>query len=289
MTTDRPGSAPHGPAPGPHSPAGDPPQAGRGFLRRVDPLVKLGVSLVAMAVAYLAGDPAVPAFLLLAAVAVHLAGTLPHPGRALPALAAAGLLLCWFTVLFALLASADVGAGTPIALSWGPLHLHAGALRYGALVAARIGAIAALSLLAGAGTTPEGLRTALVCRARVPYRFAHAALAGLQFVPVFRAEADHIRAAHRMRGADGGRGPLAAARRAARMLVPLLAGGIRHAERVSLAMDARGFGAHPRRTERRLPRHTLADPAYCLGALAVLATATTTGHALLSPVLPGVP
>ena len=31
--------------------------------------------------------------------------------------------------------------------------------------------------------------------------------------------------------------------------MPLLAGAIRHAERVALAMDARAFGAHPDRTE----------------------------------------
>ncbi len=34
--------------------------------------------------------------------------------------------------------------------------------------------------------------------------------------------------------------------------MPLLAGAIRHAERVALAMDARAFGAHPDRTERHL-------------------------------------
>ena len=34
--------------------------------------------------------------------------------------------------------------------------------------------------------------------------------------------------------------------------MPLLAGAIRHAERVALAMDARAFGAHPTRTERYL-------------------------------------
>ena len=34
--------------------------------------------------------------------------------------------------------------------------------------------------------------------------------------------------------------------------MPLLAGAIRHAERVALAMDARAFGAYPDRTERHL-------------------------------------
>ncbi|MFT4229718.1 MAG: energy-coupling factor transporter transmembrane component T, partial [Microbacterium sp.] len=42
----------------------------------------------------------------------------------------------------------------------------------------------------------------------------------------------------------------AAVARGAGYVVPLLAGAIRHAERVALAMDARAFGAHPTRTER---------------------------------------
>ena len=62
------------------------------------------------------------------------------------------------------------------------------------------------------------------------------------------------RAAHRVRGMAGGRGPLAGARRHLGYVVPLLAGAIRHAERVALAMDSRAFGAHRTRTERhRIP------------------------------------
>ena len=47
-------------------------------------------------------------------------------------------------------------------------------------------------------------------------------------------------------------GPLAA-------VIPLLAGAIRHAERVALAMDARAFGAYPTRTERHLVPFRLRD------------------------------
>lgn len=34
----------------------------------------------------------------------------------------------------------------------------------------------------------------------------------------------------------------------------LMAGALRHAERVSMSMDARGFGAYRHRTERSTPR-----------------------------------
>ncbi|MGP3975833.1 energy-coupling factor transporter transmembrane component T [Streptomyces sp. 8N114] len=255
-----------------------PPPSHRGFLGHINPLVKLGVALLAMGVAYLAQDPRVPAGLLCAAAVAYLAGTLPRPGPAVAALAVAGLALCWFTVLFSLLASAETAAGTPTAVSWGPLNLSEGAVRYGALIAFRLGAIVVLSLLAGAGTSPERLRVALVTQARVPYRFAYAALAGLQFVPVFRAQAATIQDAHRTRGATVGRGPLNAARRWARMMVPLMAGGIRHAERVSLAMDARGFGAHQHRTERTVMRFTKADALYAALSLALTAAIASVGR-----------
>jgi energy-coupling factor transporter transmembrane protein EcfT len=57
-------------------------------------------------------------------------------------------------------------------------------------------------------------------------------------VPRFGHELDVIRQAHRVRGAHGGRGPFAAVARWWGYIVPLLAGAIRHAERVALAMDA---------------------------------------------------
>jgi energy-coupling factor transport system permease protein len=76
-----------------------------------------------------------------------------------------------------------------------------------------------------------------------------------------------------VRGTDTGRGPLAAARRTAATAVPLLAGAIRHAERVALAMDARAFGAHRTRTERTISRWRTRDTvfvvAYWLVAAAV--------------------
>jgi energy-coupling factor transport system permease protein len=86
----------------------------------------------------------------------------------------------------------------------------------------------------------------------VTYRVGYTALAAYRFVPRFRHDLDLIRQAHRVRGVSGGRGPVAGIRRASGYVVPLLAGAIRHAERVSFAMDSRAFGAHPTRTERHL-------------------------------------
>jgi energy-coupling factor transport system permease protein len=114
----------------------------------------------------------------------------------------------------------------------------------------RLVAIVALALLAGLTTTGPDLARSLVQQLRVPYRVGYTAIAAFRFVPRFRHELDIIRQAHRVRGAHGRRGPFAAIARGVGYVVPLLAGAIRHAERVALAMDARAFGAFPDRTER---------------------------------------
>ena len=128
--------------------------------------------------------------------------------------------------------------------------MYGGALAVGAATSLRLSAIVALTLIAGLSTTGPDLVRATVQQLRVPYRIGYTALAAFRFVPRFGHELDVIRQAHRVRGAHGGRGPLAAAARWFGYVVPLMAGAIRHAERVALAMDARAFGAHPDRTER---------------------------------------
>ncbi len=100
----------------------------------------------------------------------------------------------------------------------------------------------------------------------MPYRVGYAALAAIRFVPRFGRELETIRQAQRVRGVGG-----FAPTRWIRTVVPLLAGAIRHAERVALAMDARAFGAHPDRTERHLVPWRRRDTAFVLGLWAVTA------------------
>ena len=95
-----------------------------------------------------------------------------------------------------------------------------------------------------------GARGSAVQQLRAPYRIGYTALAAYRFVPRFGYELGVIRAAHRVRGTHGGRGPFARLARGWGYIVPLLASAIRHAERVALAMDGRAFGAYPTRTER---------------------------------------
>ena len=156
-----------------------------------------------------------------------------------------------------------------------------GAYLVGVATALRIAAILMISLIAGLTPTGPELVRALVQNLRVPYRIGYTALAALRFVPRFGHELEIIRAAHRVRGADHGRGPIAALRRVTGYAIPLLASAIRHAERVALAMDARAFGAHPTRTERTVSRWRARDTvfvvAFQLASAAIFVVALASG------------
>ncbi|QTX06372.1 energy-coupling factor transporter transmembrane component T family protein [Agromyces archimandritae] len=144
----------------------------------------------------------------------------------------------------------DVPGADVVLARIGDLRFTAAMYLVGLATAARLAALLVLALIAGMTATGPELVRAAVQTLRVPYRIGYTALAAYRFVPRFGHELEVIRAAHRVRGTDAGRGPAAAVRRWFGYAVPLLASAIRHAERVALAMDARAFGAHPTRTER---------------------------------------
>nr|WP_206686962.1 MULTISPECIES: energy-coupling factor transporter transmembrane component T [Microbacterium] len=147
-------------------------------------------------------------------------------------------------------------------LSIGSWTLYSGAIQIGLATGLRLAAIFALALIAGLTTTGPDLVRSTVQQLRVPYRIGYTALAAFRFVPRFGFELEVIRQAHRVRGSHGGRGPFAAIARWWGYIVPLLAGAIRHAERVALAMDARAFGAYADRTERYIVPWRIRDTVF---------------------------
>ena len=222
------------------------------FLHRLNPLAKIAAPLPAMAVLLIARDVPTPvAFLGLAfamlAVGTHLDGRLW-----LALIVGLPLLVAVMSVSFGLWTNPAGVDRSVTLLSIGDYRLYLGSLAVGLATALRLVSLLALGLLAGATSTGPDLVRAMVQQLRVPYRIGYTALAAYRFVPRFGHELQVIRSAHRVRGMAGGRGPFAAVRRGLGYVVPLLAGAIRHAERVALAMDARAFGAHRDRTERHL-------------------------------------
>ncbi|QKJ18153.1 energy-coupling factor transporter transmembrane component T family protein [Microbacterium hominis] len=221
------------------------------FLYRLNPLAKLAAPIPAMLLLVFVRDLATPAAFLALAYAVMLVGiSLTWRFAAVLLALPVGAALIGFG--FSLWTDPSQVDQSVVIWQLGGWTLYGGALEVGFATGLRLAAIVALTFIAGLSTTGPDLVRASVQQLRVPYRIGYTALAAFRFVPRFAHELDVIRQAHRVRGAHGGRGPFAATARWFGYVIPLLAGAIRHAERVALAMDSRAFGAFPDRTERHL-------------------------------------
>ncbi|WBB53804.1 energy-coupling factor transporter transmembrane component T [Verrucosispora sp. WMMD573] len=232
------------------------------FLPHLDPLAKVAGPLPAMLVLVFARDLRLPLTCACLTLGVLLIGARLDAGML-------RLLLLWLPLVVLVLA-VSLGAWTdpsrvdrsvPLA-QVGDLRLYLGSVLAGLATTVRLAAILLLAMIGGLTTSGTDLVRAAVQHLRLPYRVGYTALAAFRFVPRFRHELGIIVAAHRVRGSVTGRGPVAALRRQSGYLVPLLAGAVRHAQRVALAMESRGFGAYPTRTERHRLRWHARDTSF---------------------------
>ena len=238
-----------------------------GFLSALNPLAKLAAPLPAIIALIFTRGLAIPTVLILLSLAVLLIGARLRARWVALLLIGLPVLVAVLGVSFGLWVDPSrIPTGSPgasvVLVEIGGWEFTLAAYLIGLATALRIAALLVLSLIAGLTTRGPELVRALVQNLRVPYRIGYTALAALRFVPRFGHELEVIRAAQRVRGLDHGRGPIAAVRRTLAVAIPLLAGAIRHAERVALAMDARAFGAHPTRTERTVSRWRARDTAF---------------------------
>jgi len=219
------------------------------WLHRRNPTAKLAAHLVVSLLLTVVFDPFTPLVFLIAAFIAG--GTL---GR-LPLWTVARALGPFWLLSASLLLSNALFATRPeqATVLWrgGPFTATVEGALIGVSLAERGLAIAAFSVLLMMSTDPTELVRSLVQQARLPARFAYPALAAYRFLPLLQTEFDTIRLAHRLRGVGRSRGPTGWLREQARLTIPLLSNAIRRAERVALAMDARGFGTPRPRTHYR--------------------------------------
>lgn len=224
----------------------------RHFLYALNPLAKVAAVAPAMIMLVFVRDLATPVAFLVLGYALILIGARLTWRLLLLLFVIVPVAMIVIGIGFSLWVDAALVDDTAPFLQIGGWTIFTGAVEVGFATALRLGAITALALVGGLTTTGPDLVRASIQQLRVPYRVGYTALAAFRFVPRFGHELSVIRAAHRVRGHHGGRGPFARIARGWGYIVPLLAGAIRHAERVALAMDARAFGAHATRTERHL-------------------------------------
>ncbi len=243
-------------------------QEGRTRLHRLNPTVKLIAFSVLILAPALFLDPVTPAVFLALAFLLGwgLGGISPVrlARRLVPLLLVAAGLAVFNALVYA-------GPRSEVLLTLGPLNLWAEGVAFGLSLGLRVLGVVAYSALFVATTDPTQFVASLIQQAHLPYRLGYTVLAAYRFLPVLQRELANIQSAHRVRGAydEDWHSRLGQVRRYG---IPLLANGIRQAERLAVAMDARGFGALPERTYYVQTRVTLPDYLFLAGtALAVAA------------------
>ena len=227
------------------------------FLERRNPAVKLLTLLVVFVCLTLVFDPVTPAAFLALAFAAGwgLGGVSPRLIlRVLGPFLAATIGIFLANILFG-----RANAGAAALFSVGSIRVTLPALRTAASLSLRILSFAAFSVVFVKTTDASALILSLIHQCRLHYRLAYGIMVGYRTLPLLQGEYETIRAAHRVRGVREREGPLGLWGRVRRYSVPLLAGAVRRANRVALAMDARAFGAFPERTYRRTMKVTAAD------------------------------
>jgi energy-coupling factor transport system permease protein len=232
-------------------------------LGRANPLVKLGISLAWLMGLGLTLD-VLPGLIL--AVVALLAGLgigaipLATLARRLGPLLLAAMTIAMTNLLFST-HNPDPVAHEVVRI--GPLRITEEAVIAAAGLGARVAAIVSVGTVFVLTTDATRLMDSMVQQAHVPPRFAYGLLAAYQAVPRLADDLATLRGARRLRGLR---------ELHPRLLVGLLVRAIRHADQLSIAMDARGFGPGPRSTYRRIGWSRL-DLAVTGGATLILVAA----------------
>ena len=231
-------------------------------LGRTSALVKLGVAIVWLLGVVVTPDPRGSLTMgLVALAAARLLGSVPMR-ELLRGLAPLVVAACGIAVFTAIFAAANTASGAVLLVEVGPLVVSAAGAQAGLLVGARLLAIGAISVAFASTTSPTALVDALVQQGHVSDRFAFGALAAYGALPRLSTDLRALRDARQLRGLRADLHP--------RLLVALLVLAVRHAERLGVAMDARGFGQGRRSHYRPLAWSAL-DPLVAAGAGIVLA------------------
>lgn len=227
-------------------------------IHTLDPRVKMIGALAILVVALLTEDPA--AYALLSCVIVVLAASARlRAGNVLRNLISLKWLLIIIFAMHALFTP-----GNPVFGGFPRLTFEGLAL--GAIFAWRIALMVSTATLLTATTSPvdlgDGLEKLLSPFARLGapvHELAMISVIALRFVPTLLDEASRIIKAQMGRGARFDGGPVARAKSAVPILIPLFASAFRRADELALAMDARCYRGAVGRTRYRELRLKLRD------------------------------
>lgn len=241
----------------------------RSYLQRRNPAIKLlALVLIALALTFVY-DPLVPAVIaVLTLVAGRLLGGLALRAQLKPLgiLAIVGVAILLANIFFN-----KENATAPALATLGSIKITGPALWAAGTLWFRLLAFVILAFVFFRTTEPQRLILSLVHQLHLNYRVAFSAMVGYRMLPSFRADYQTIRAAQRVRGLREVGGWWRLWPRMRRYAIPLLAGAVRKANRVAIAMDARAFGALSGRTYRQRMVVRLSDWVFLSVAAAMVA------------------
>ncbi|WP_087456973.1 energy-coupling factor transporter transmembrane component T family protein [Tumebacillus avium] len=213
------------------------------FVGGVNPSVKLFLHLLCMILLVFSRDPWTT--LVLLAVPVIITLTLAKIPLKTFIVRVSPFLVLFLSTTWVL---AAYGKGETVWWEWAWIRITAEGLQNGLNIGLRMMAFVCYGFLFTATTDVTKLVMSLMQQCKVSPKFAYALLAGFRFLPLFKEEYAQIKAAHRVRGVARVPGLRGKIQGVMRYTIPLLAQGIRKAERVAVALEARGFDGTLNRT-----------------------------------------
>jgi len=234
-------------------------------LQRLDPRLKLFLLISLSTTALILRTPAALSVLLLIAIIILLAGGVFPKIIWLKLRGLFGLLVMLFIMqcLFN-------RRGDPLLALAGLTIVTEAGFQVSVLICLRLLIIILSGLVVFMGETRDYLLA--MTQLKVPYEIAFMTLAALRFLPMLREEAQDVLCAAQMRGLRIKKTGLRKQAGAyVSIVIPVVAGAIRRADQLSIAMEARGFRAMPHRTSMRRLRMRIADWIYAAGFCMLLA------------------
>lgn len=213
------------------------------LISRVNPSLKLFLHLICMMLLIFVKDPLSTLCLLLIPVVLTLMVAKVPLKTFLLRMSPFFLIF-----LFSTWSLAAYGKGTTVWWEWGLIRFTEEGLMNGLNIGLRMLGFVTYGFLFSVTTDVTLLVLSLMQQCKLPPKFAYAMLAGFRFIPLFKEEYEQIKAAHRVRGMARMPGLRGKVKAFLRYTIPLLAQGIRKAERVAVALEARGFDGSWNRT-----------------------------------------
>ena len=239
------------------------------FLERRNPTIKLAALIAAALPLTFVFDPLTPLVLFAITLVVGCFSgglSLRVQLRPLTVFVLAGVAILLGNVFFN-----KENVTSQVVFSAGAVDITRAALWAAGSLWTRLLCFALLSIVFVRTTEPQRLLLSLVHQLHMSDKVAYGVMVGYRMLPVFQADYGTIRAAQRLRGVREGSAILHPFARLRRYALPLLTGAIRRGSRIAIAMDARAFGALPKRTYRERMIVTTTDWLFLASVAAVVA------------------